>query len=173
MCKCYIKGDDENVERAKQMLLTIAMQIEDDSSEYIDLPKASSGAVIGSQGSRIRDFQTQTGARIDVDKTGPTCRVRLSGTRDQVDYAKALILLEVDKGVSTAAQMATPKAAATISFARPVVIASTHQPTSFPATLSESIARAKAAAQAIKSGMVTSAPVGTAPDYDSFANVAS
>ena len=27
-CKCYIKGDAENVDRAKKVLLTIAMQLE-------------------------------------------------------------------------------------------------------------------------------------------------
>merc|ERR1712018_479706 len=49
-CKCYIKGPADNVERAKRVLLTIAMQIEDDNSEYVDLPKSTSGALIGAQG---------------------------------------------------------------------------------------------------------------------------
>merc|ERR1719159_2221555 len=79
-CRCYIKGEADNCERAKRVLLTIAMQIEDDRSEYLDLPKTASGALIGAQGSRVREFQEQSGARIDVDKTGSRCRVRLSGT---------------------------------------------------------------------------------------------
>merc|ERR1719171_2088825 len=95
-CRCYIVGNQEDIQKAKQVLLTIAMQIEDDKSEYMDLPKTASGALIGAQGSRVREFQEQSGARIDVDKTGDRCRVRLSGTPDQVANAKALILHEVE-----------------------------------------------------------------------------
>merc|ERR1719221_2048503 len=101
-CKCYIKGLDQNVERAKKVLLTIAMQIEDDNSEYVDLPKATSGALIGAQGTRIREFQEQSGAQIDVDKTGPRCRVRLTGTNEQIANAKQLILAEVESALPAA-----------------------------------------------------------------------
>lgn len=151
-CRCYIKGQADNVERAKQVLLTIAMQIEDDRSEYLDLPKTASGALIGAQGSRVREFQETSGARIDVDKTGPRCRVRLSGTADQVANAKQLILAEVEQtlpGSRAPVLMDVPP--------QPMVIPP-HQPTSFPATLSESIARAKAAAEAVKHGLVTGTP---------------
>eukprot|EP00928_Gymnodinium_smaydae_P052901 TRINITY_DN37029_c0_g1_i1.p1 TRINITY_DN37029_c0_g1~~TRINITY_DN37029_c0_g1_i1.p1 ORF type:complete len:555 (+),score=157.78 TRINITY_DN37029_c0_g1_i1:160-1824(+) len=162
-CKCYIKGNDDSVQRAKHMLLTIAMQIDDDSSEYIDLPKTCSGALIGSQGSRIREFQDQSGARIDIDKTGNKCRVRLAGTREQVDFAKALIMHELDK-------LQRAEAAKKPALPPPPEPIPAHQPTTFPATLSESIARAKAAAEAIKNGLITTAPVGTGA-YDSFAGV--
>uniref|UniRef100_A0A7S4QX66 K Homology domain-containing protein n=1 Tax=Alexandrium monilatum TaxID=311494 RepID=A0A7S4QX66_9DINO len=150
-CKCYIKGPPDNVERAKKVLLTIAMQIEDDNSEYIDLPKTTSGALIGAQGSRVREFQEQSGARIDVDKTGPRCRVRLTGTKEQVANAKQLILAEVENsmpGINKQPALMPPAPV------QPMVIPA-HQPTSFPATLSESIARAKAAAEAVKSGLIT------------------
>lgn len=163
-CRCYIKGEPENTLRAKQVLLTIAMQIEDDRSEYLDLPKTASGALIGAQGSRVREFQEQSGARIDVDKTGARCRVRLSGTADQVANAKALIIHEVENaaqpGQSTSMNVTPPPPP------QPVQIPS-HQPTSFPATLSESIARAKAAAQAVKSGVI-SGPASGAPEPSSF-----
>jgi len=150
-CRCYIKGEPPDVERAKQVLLTIAMQIEDDRSEYLDLPKTASGALIGAQGSRVREFQEQSGARIDVDKTGSRCRVRLSGTAEQVANAKALLLHEVE-----VASQATTSTRAILDVPPPpqAVMINPHQPTSFPATLSESIARAKAAAQAVRTGMV-------------------
>lgn len=153
-CRCYIKGDNaDSVNRAKQVLLTIAMQIEDDKSEYLDFPKTASGALIGAQGSRVREFQESSGARIDVDKTGDRCRVRLSGTAEQVANAKALVLYEVEnaeKNQSTQAIQRVPPPPPQ----QPMVIPA-HQPTSFPTTLSESIARARAAAQAVKSGMIT------------------
>lgn len=152
-CRCYIKGLPENVDHAKRVLLTIAMQIEDENSEYLNLPKASAGALIGAQGSRVRDFQAQSGARIDVDKTGPRCRVRLTGTPDQVAAAKHLVVNEVENAMRVAAQ---PRLTGPMTGAvhEPVVVPS-HQPTSFPATLSESIARAKAAAEAVRSGLIT------------------
>jgi len=155
-CKCYIKGEPDSVERAKKVLLTIAMQIEDDNSEYVDLPKATSGALIGAQGTRIREFQEQSGARIDVDKTGNRCRVRLTGTAEQIANAKQLILAEVEHslpGPNKPPSLPPPQ--------QPMVIPA-HQPTSFPATLSESIARAKAAAEAVKNGLITGAPASPA-----------
>lgn len=158
-CKCYIKGTADATEEAKNVLLTIAMQIEDVGSEYLDLPKCSSGALIGSQGTRIREFQEVSGARIDVDKTGPRCVVRVSGNPSQVAHAKRLIYQEVENNnlmtnkppVQTMALPPIPQA--------PMVVPA-HQPSTFPATLSESIARAKAAAEAVKNGLVTAPPGG-------------
>lgn len=151
-CRCYIKGPEHCAERAKEVLLTIAMQIEDESSEYLDLPKSASGGLIGVQGSRVREFQEQSGARIDVDKTGTRCRVRLSGSQTQVANAKQLVLAEVE---SVMPGHRPPLMLEGPGGQQPVVIPA-HQPTSFPATLSESIARAKAAAQAVKTGLITS-----------------
>lgn len=155
-CKCFIKGEPDSVERAKKVLLTIAMQIEDDNSEYVDLPKATSGALIGAQGTRIREFQEQSGARIDVDKTGNRCRVRLTGTCEQIANAKQLIIAEVEHSLPT---NKPPPPSLPPPPQQPMVIPA-HQPTSFPATLSESIARAKAAAEAVKNGLITGPPVG-------------
>jgi len=153
-CRCYIKGEPTCVDRAKQVLLTIAMQIEDDRSEYLDLPKAASGALIGAQGSRVREFQEQSGARIDVDKTGPNCRVRLSGTAEQVANAKQLILYEVENAVQPRQQTRSHAIFDVPPPPQPMQIPA-HQPNSFPTTLAESIARAKAAAEAVKNGLIT------------------
>mmetsp|Transcript_5363 Transcript_5363/g.16566 ORF Transcript_5363/g.16566 Transcript_5363/m.16566 type:complete len:364 (-) Transcript_5363:116-1207(-) len=160
-CRCYIKGAPENVANAKRVLLTIAMQIDDESSEYLDFPKTSAGALIGTQGSRVRDFQSITGARIDVDKTGPRCRVRLSGTPEQVANAKQLVLAEVEKALAASKPALPPFLPGPHPAAQPMVIP-VHQPTSFPATLSESIARAKAAAQAVKAGLIAVGSEGAA-----------
>lgn len=158
-CKCYIKGDPDNVDRAKKVLLTIAMQLEDDSSEYVELPKATSGAILGAQGTRIREFQETSGCRIDVDKTGPRCRVRLTGNPDQIAHARALILNEVEHCLPSLNKppplLPAPPPTA--------VVVPSHQPTSFPATLAESLARAKAAAEAVKNGLVTAPAMPPSP----------
>merc|ERR1712129_695656 len=139
-------------------LLTIAMQIEDDNSEYVDLPKSISGALIGAQGSRVREFQEQSGARIDVDKTGARCRVRLTGSSEQVANAKQLIVAEVENALPGISRPPMLPAADV----QPRIIPAP-QPTSFPATLSESIARAKSAAEAVRSGLITTHGAGSAP----------
>eukprot|EP00439_Symbiodinium_sp_Y106_P039401 s1963_g4.t2 len=156
-CKCYIKGEADNVDRAKKVLLTIAMQLEDEASEYLDLPKTVSGALIGAQGSRIRQFQETSGARIDIDKSGNRCKVRLTGSKEAVSIAKSLIQAELDKNmVPTKTPGSMASSGAGVSHG-PVAVPA-HQPSSFPATLSESIARARAAAEAVKHGLIPSGP---------------
>lgn len=156
-CKCYIKGEADNVDRAKKVLLTIAMQLEDEASEYLDLPKTVSGALIGAQGSRIRQFQETSGARIDIDKSGNRCKVRLTGSKEAVSIAKSLIQAELDKNmVPTKTPGSMASSGAGVSHG-PIAVPA-HQPSSFPATLSESIARARAAAEAVKHGLIPSGP---------------
>jgi len=155
-CKCYIKGEADNVDRAKKVLLTIAMQLEDEASEYLDLPKTVSGALIGAQGSRIRQFQETSGARIDIDKSGNRCKVRLTGSQEAVSIAKSLIQTELEKNMTPTKTPGSMASAAGMSHA-PVAVPA-HQPSSFPATLSESIARARAAAEAVKHGLIPTGP---------------
>lgn len=157
-CRCYIKGEEDCVQSAKKLLLTIAMQIEDQASEYMDLPKTASGALIGAQGSRIRAFQEQSGARIDIDKSGDRCKVRLTGTQEQLTIAKSLIQTELEK---TMTPTRTPGQRA-MGFGAPQepMVIPAHQPTSFPATVAESIARARAAAEAVKHGLISPMPPG-------------
>eukprot|EP00930_Biecheleria_cincta_P019214 TRINITY_DN14728_c0_g1_i1.p1 TRINITY_DN14728_c0_g1~~TRINITY_DN14728_c0_g1_i1.p1 ORF type:complete len:513 (+),score=89.61 TRINITY_DN14728_c0_g1_i1:64-1602(+) len=151
-CKCFIKGDPENIERARKIIQTITMQILDEASEYLDFPKNVSGILIGTKGSRIRYLQEQSGARIDLDKNGPTCKVRLAGTREQVDMAKFLIDSELEKNMTPT----RPPGATQFGLSNqgPKIVPA-HQPTSFPATIDESIARARAAAEAVKHGLIS------------------
>eukprot|EP00933_Yihiella_yeosuensis_P016242 TRINITY_DN13957_c0_g1_i1.p1 TRINITY_DN13957_c0_g1~~TRINITY_DN13957_c0_g1_i1.p1 ORF type:complete len:571 (+),score=150.61 TRINITY_DN13957_c0_g1_i1:88-1800(+) len=158
-CKVYIKGEPLDVDRAKKVLLTIAMQIEDDASEYMEFPKTVSGALIGAAGSRVRDFQEQSGARIDIDKSGTKCKVRLTGTKEAVSIAKHLVLSEVEKTLPSHGGGGQNRGPSFGQEGRGPVVPPPHQPNSFPTTLAESIARAKAAAAAISQGAI---PVGNA-----------
>eukprot|EP00913_Durusdinium_trenchii_P021965 g20638.t1 len=135
--------------KAKELILELIDQTKSKhlSSHYVEIPRSKtlgdgtggrvtevSGALIGAQGSRIRQFQDTSGARIDIDKSGSRCKVRLTGSQEAITIAKS-------SGVSHG-----------------VVAVPAHQPTSFPATLSESIARARAAAEAVKHGLIPTAP---------------
>lgn len=160
-CKCFIKGDTEGIEKAKKTIQTITMQIMDEASEYLDFPKSVSGILIGTKGSRIRYLQEQSGARIDLDKNGPTCKVRIAGTREQVDMAKYLIESELEKNMTPTRTPGHPQFGLTNN--GPMQVPA-HQPTSFPATIDESIARARAAAEAVKHGLIS------LPDQNSQGN---
>jgi len=96
-CKVTIGGDDVQIAHAEKVILTLAMEAADQESEYLDLPSAVSGAVLGVRGARLMELQATSGARIDVDKTRPaTCRVRIAGTPEQIELAKQLVLLATE-----------------------------------------------------------------------------
>lgn len=84
--------------------------------------------------------------------------MRLTGAKEQVANAKQLIMAEVDYNMQQAKQQPMLLGAPH----QPMIIPA-HQPTSFPATLAESIARAKAAAEAVQNGLVTAYPALPAP----------
>jgi rRNA processing protein Krr1/Pno1 len=151
-CKCFIKGEPNGIERAKKFIQTITMQIMDEASEYLDYPKNVSGILIGTKGSRIRYLQETSGARIDLDKNGPTCKVRLAGSREAVDMAKFLIESELEKNMTPTRSPGATQFG--LSNQGPMTVPA-HQPTSFPASIDESIARARAAAEAVKHGLIS------------------
>jgi len=94
-CKVVIGGDDEAVEHARKIIMTLTMeeQAVDDGSEYMDLPKWAAGAILGIGGSRLREIQSLSNAKVDVDKTLPNVtRVRITGdTADIIAHAKQLV----------------------------------------------------------------------------------
>jgi len=96
-CKITIGGTDLQIAHAEKLVLTLAMEAADQESEYMDLPAAVSGAVLGVKGARLMELQAASGARIDVDRTRPaTCRVRIAGSPDQINLAKQLVLLAAE-----------------------------------------------------------------------------
>lgn len=96
-CKVTIGGNDVQIAMAEKVILTLAMEAADMESEYLDLPSAVSGAVLGVKGARLMELQASSGARIDVDKTRPgNCRVRIAGTPDQRELAKQLVLMATE-----------------------------------------------------------------------------
>lgn len=147
-CKAFIKGPSEAVQQAKQVLLTITMQVEDETSEYLDLPKAVSGVLLGGQGQKVRDLQEATGARIDVDKTGLNCRIRLSGPAEAIAKAKRTIYVETE-GMMQPQQMQWQSAMSQNPNAPPMNALPEVKAMDFPMSIEESIARAKAAAAAV------------------------
>jgi len=101
-CRVRIVGTQEQVEKAKKMLLSITEPAAvEGPCEYMEIPKTSVGRVIGAGGSRIAEMQERSGAKIDIDRSTDRVMVRFSGEQVQIDTAKNL-LLEVLEGRSTA-----------------------------------------------------------------------
>lgn len=108
-CKVTIGGDELQIAHAERVILTLAMEAADQESEYLDLPAAVSGAVLGVKGARLMELQAASGARIDVDKTRPAmCRVRIAGSPDQIEVAKQLVLLATEAPRPPEATVAPP-----------------------------------------------------------------
>ncbi|CAE8610338.1 unnamed protein product, partial [Polarella glacialis] len=59
--------------------------------EHMELARHATGKVIGTKGQQIAEVRQKSGSQVDVDKSPTGCRVRLVGTQDQVDMAKAMI----------------------------------------------------------------------------------
>merc|ERR1712232_93807 len=76
-CKVYLRGSEENVEYAKQFLVG--------SVENLSMPEEAVGIILGRNGTRIRELQEASGARIDLERKQGKCWVRVSGTAQQID----------------------------------------------------------------------------------------
>ncbi|CAK0804912.1 unnamed protein product [Prorocentrum cordatum] len=67
-----------------------------DPTSIVHIPRKHLGKVIGKQGATIKGIREMSGAKVhlnaeDKEATGPTCRLRVSGTPEQVERAKAMI----------------------------------------------------------------------------------
>jgi len=67
-------------------------------TETLELPASATGRIIGSGGQAISDVRSQSGARIQVEKLDELCRVQVSGTPDQIDRARRMILTLAEDG---------------------------------------------------------------------------
>lgn len=106
-CRVQIAGSEDQVRRARQMIVALAeggdeamalTKARGGSEETMDVPLNVVGRVIGKGGETVTKLQKESGARIDVNTSaGDPCPVRLTGTREQVQHARMLILELVDK----------------------------------------------------------------------------
>jgi len=121
-CKVTISGLPEQVERARNMVKHLAEeelgseaarggQPRGDSwgvdrgnvggnavTNNLEFPVAATGRIIGSRGAQISDVRQQSGARVSVEKLDDCCRVQISGTPEQVDRARKMVVALSDEG---------------------------------------------------------------------------
>eukprot|EP00928_Gymnodinium_smaydae_P013483 TRINITY_DN14915_c0_g1_i1.p1 TRINITY_DN14915_c0_g1~~TRINITY_DN14915_c0_g1_i1.p1 ORF type:complete len:643 (-),score=91.24 TRINITY_DN14915_c0_g1_i1:152-2080(-) len=91
-CKLSIRGDEKSIQEAKAIVQKLIMEVDDGDSTYMEFPSGLSGAILGTGGSRLKELQTATGARIDLDKSMQNvCIVRINGLPHQVEMAKKLV----------------------------------------------------------------------------------
>ena len=87
-------GDDESIPKAQEAIKEIVEQWEKENIE-INMGKGVVKIIIGKKGVVVNKLQSDSGAKIKVD--GDSGVVRVSGTEEQVDAAKAAIEAVVEK----------------------------------------------------------------------------
>merc|ERR1711971_330333 len=60
-------------------------------SDVLIFPGPLTGGIIGTKGAKVKEVRSQSGAQVDVERNGDACRVKLSGTLEQVDLARSLV----------------------------------------------------------------------------------
>jgi len=127
-CPVRISGSRETVSRARNLVLELLERVQANMggegmrtggmaageramnaatgtvgnmpSESLELPASATGRIIGSGGQAISDVRSQSGAKIQVEKFDELCRVQISGTPDQIDRARRMILTLAEDGSS-------------------------------------------------------------------------
>lgn len=103
-----INGERRAVEEAKEMLTAHAEEIkaahaekrggptQEDIPEKLEFPKSIFGKIVGPKGAHVAEVRRASGAKVRVDTDMPgledKCIVFISGSRDQVDKAKSMVL---------------------------------------------------------------------------------
>jgi len=124
-CRVTISGTNDQVARARSLVQNLADEemhgpsgggpLRGDSwggstsggsggnavSNCLEFPVAATGRIIGSRGAQITEVRQQSGARVSIEKSDDSCKVQISGTPEQVDRARRMIISLADEGHST------------------------------------------------------------------------
>ncbi|KAG2150530.1 hypothetical protein DEU56DRAFT_33581 [Suillus clintonianus] len=97
-----IKGGKRGVASAKSELLE-ALEFEKENNKVLtfDVPSRSVSRILGKGGASIHEIKDDTGAQIDVDKTGDgsssVTQITVRGTKEAINAAKSAILAIADQ----------------------------------------------------------------------------
>jgi len=69
-------------------------------SNCIEFPVAATGRIIGSRGAQISEVRQQSGAKVSIEKLEDCCKVQISGTPEQVERARKMVISLADEGQS-------------------------------------------------------------------------
>lgn len=121
-CEFTIRGTEEQVQRAKAMLLeradraghhggaaavAVGDRIEDgEACETMEFPIAVMGGLIGSRGAKINEVRQTSGAKVQVDKFDERCKVLIAGSDEQIARAKSMIQGLADEAAANAEKTA-------------------------------------------------------------------
>lgn len=104
--KVYIRGSEEDVEKAKERLNAMAMMDVEDGTMFFNgcvdrlvMPEWGMGILLGAKGFRVRELQAASGASIDAEKKDGKCHVCISGTSEQIECGVAAIFEALEREV--------------------------------------------------------------------------
>ena len=124
VCRVYLGGTPEQVERAKKMVTGLVEGTQDhkdnhntappprraEAEETVEIPLSMVGRVIGKGGEMVQRLQRESGAKIDVNNQLDPAPVRISGSRDAITSAKYLLGQILDRAGQTPEWRVQPQA---------------------------------------------------------------
>lgn len=109
-CDFRLQGKPEEVAKAKALIQEVAEKalaeraagapgpggrddLGEGPCETMEFPITVMGGIIGAKGSKIMDVRSRSGAKVAVDKSddGKLCIVKMTGTEEEIEKAKALV----------------------------------------------------------------------------------
>lgn len=131
-CEFKIRGTQDQVQRAKSMILDIADKALnpgsapiaasaanskhgdiEDPDEIMDFPIGLIGGIIGARGTKVNEVRQSTGAKVQVDKSEDRCKVLIAGSPEQVEKARTLIRSLADEAEAAGESLADEAEAST------------------------------------------------------------
>lgn len=97
-----LKGSPDNIAKAKALITTALEQSRDNVTGYLVLPDPSTYRhVIGQGGSKVNSIRKESSCNIDVPKKdGAGEAIKVTGSKENVERAKELILAAVRDGLN-------------------------------------------------------------------------
>merc|ERR1719343_657011 len=67
-------------------------------TDVMKFPVSATGRIIGSRGAAISEIRQQSGAQVRVEKLDDCCKVHITGSHDEVERARTLLLKVQEEG---------------------------------------------------------------------------
>merc|ERR1712157_121324 len=79
-------------------------------SDVLIFPGPLTGGIIGTKGAKVKEVRAQSGAQVEVERNGDACRVKLKGTKEQIELARSLVNAAAEAAAAGPAAAEAPPA---------------------------------------------------------------
>lgn len=91
--RVLLTGEPPSIRKAQDMIREMVedMKRSDQAGIVLEIPNAKIGKVFGIRGAQINEIQVRTGAKLNVEKDGEPCILRVAGTNESIAQARKMI----------------------------------------------------------------------------------